>query len=360
MRIRRIQQSFSALVALALAVPAFATVGQAAGGGAPAPNYINLDKVPKPGISGAEIIAGLEDFTARFPLRANGLPNNIAASEFLADEAKGYGFKTRILEFEAASAPPRTVRVVEAVKKGTTKPNEWLAFIAHYDSSLGSLPVLAGPATVDGAYDDASGTNILRFFAKAFSRVKTNRSIAILWFDAEETGLLASQAYSEMLKKKGQRIQAGFGFDMVGIGYPARYCICVYHGARPQDPAIANPITDYVNFKYLKFPEGDGGPTAAEKWPLGTDGHVCSCGANIRNSDERNLSAAGYFTMRWTGMRTASDYPGYHQPWDTVPFMEMVAGSRENLEQGTENTFISAWYSAFVVDNLPYLGGPTK
>jgi hypothetical protein len=58
--------------------------------------------------------------------------------------------------------------------------------------------------------------------------------------------------------------------------------------------------------------------------------------------------------MRWTGMRTASDYPGYHQPWDTIPFMELVAGSRENLEQGTENTFLSAYYTTLVLDHLDY------
>jgi hypothetical protein len=350
----RTKRAVTALVAIALAVPAFVGVGRAAGGGAPAPNYINLDKVPKPGVTGKEIMAGLEEYVDKFPMRQNGLPNNIPASDFLAKEAKGYGFKTRVLELEVPSTPARTVRVIEAVKKGTTKPDEWISFIAHYD-------VIAGAGfTVQGAYDDGSGTNILRYFAKAFSKVKTNRSIAILWFDAEENGLLASQAYTDMLQKKGQKIQAAFGFDMVGIGYPARYCICVYHGPRPQDAAIAAPITDYVNFKYLKFPEGDGGPTAAEKWPLGTEGHVCSCGPNIRNSDESNFASAGYFSMRWTGMRTAADYPGYHQPWDTVPFMELVAGGRENLEAAIENTFNSAWYTAHVVDNLPYLGGPTK
>ena len=73
---------------------------------------------------------------------------------------------------------------------------------------------------------------------------------------------------------------------------------------------------------------------------------------NIRNSDESNFAERGYFTMRWTGMRTAADYPGYHQPWDTVPFMEAVAGIRENLEEGTENTFLSAYYTTMVLDNL--------
>ncbi len=344
----RINRAVAVLLAAALAAPFILATPPASGRSS---RYVDLDKVPKPKITGAQIIAGLEEFVDKFPLRQNGLPNNVAAAEFLATDAKKQGFKTRILELESGT---RTVRVVEALKKGTTKPDEWIAFIAHYDVVAG------GGVTVQGAYDDGSGTNMMRYFARAFSKVKTNRTIALLWFDAEENGLLASQAYAELLKKRGQKIQAGFGFDMVGIGYPARYCICIYHGQRPQDVAIAKPIIEHVNFDYLKYPKGDGGAALTEKWPIGTEGHVCDCGMNIRNSDERNISAAGYFTMRWTGMRTAVDYPGYHQLWDTVPFMELVAGGRDLLEQGTENTFKSAYYSVFVLDNLPYLGGPIK
>ncbi len=314
------------------------------------PKFIDLNKVPKPKITGAEIITGLEELVDKYPARYNlpvvgPAPNNIAVSEFLAKEAKGYGFKTRILELQAGT-PARTVRVVEAVKKGTKEPDEWITFIAHYDT------VASAGLTIQGAYDDGSGTNMMRYFGKAFSKVKTNKSIALLWFDAEESGLVASQAYADMLEKKDQQIAAAFGFDMVGIGYPAPYCICIYHGPAPEDALKALPIIDYVNFDFLKFPEGDGAPGVAAKWPIGSEPHVCSCGPNIRNSDEQNFSEQGWFTMRWTGMRTAADYPGYHQPWDTVPFMEVVAGGRENLEQGTENTFVSAYYSTFVVDNL--------
>ena len=312
------------------------------------PKFIDLKKVPKPGISGAEIISGLEEFVDKFPLRQNELPNNVAASEFLAKEAKKNGYKTKIYEFEVGT-PARTVRVVEALKLGTKKPNEWISFIAHYDT------IASAGVTVQGAYDDGSGTNILRYFGKAFSKAKMNRTIALLWFDAEENGLLASQAYAEYLKEKRKDVDvyAGLGFDMVGIGYPARYCICIYHGPSPADAGKALPIIDYVNFDFLKFPKGDGAPGAQYKWPLGAEPHVCSCGPNIRNSDESNFAEQGWFTMRWTGMRTASDYPGYHHPWDTVPFMELVAGGRENLEKGTENTFNSAYYTTYVLDNLP-------
>jgi hypothetical protein len=327
-----------------LAVAMLAPLGGQPSLAAKPQKFIDLDKVPKPKITGKEIIAGLEQFVADYGMRQSTLPfDNAATAEFLRDEAKKNGFKSRILELPVDDPVVETVRVVEAIKKGTTKPNEWITFIAHYDTV---------EQTLQGAYDDGSGTNMMRFFGKAFSKVKTNRSIALLWFDAEEQGLLASQVYAERLKKKGQKIAGAFGFDMVGIGFPARYCICVYHGPMPQDAAWAVPIARYVNFDYLKFPEGDGGPGAAAKWPVGTDGHVCICGPNIRNSDESNFAEQGYLTMRWAGMRTAVDYPGYHQPWDTVPFMELVAGGRDLLEQGTENTFLSAYYTAFVVDNL--------
>lgn len=310
-----------------------------------APHYIDLAKVPKPKITGAEIVAGLEDFVAKYPLRQNLVgPNNVAAAQFLADEAESYGFKSRILEFEVGT-PPRTVRAVEAVKRGTVKPNNWLAFVAHYDIVPGQ------GATIQGAYDDGSGTNMLRYFGKAFSKQPMKHSIALLWFDGEENGLLGSRAYAAMMEEKGQAMDAVMGFDMNGIGYPAPYCICIYYGPRPEDAAKAVPLLEYVNFKYLKFPVSDGSPGTEEKWPFGTTGGICVCGANIRNSDERSFSQS-YFTLRWAGMRQAIDYPGYHLPWDTVQLMEQVAGGRSNLEEGTENTFLSAYYTTFVLDNL--------
>ena len=332
----------------AMCVPALLGTRAVAGG---TPDYIDLSKVPKPTVTGKQIVDGLQEFVDKFPLRQNMLPNNDAAADFLGKEAKGYGFDVKQLKFETGGTASRTVRVVQALKYGDTKPDEWIAFIAHYDIVA---PDGVG-ATIQGAYDDGSGTNILRFFAKQFSKIKTHRTIAILWFDGEENGLLSSKIYADMLAKKKQKIVAGMGFDMVGIGYPSPYCICVYHGPNPPDAEKALPIIDYVNFKYLKYPEGDGGPGATMKWPLGNvtgTGHVCSCGPNIRNSDESSFAAHGWFTMRWTGMRTAADYPGYHQPWDTIPFIDLVAGSHENFEQGTENTFKSAYYTTMVLDNM--------
>jgi hypothetical protein len=349
MRIKGLAGVLAALVVAALIVPLSAP-GISKGNSKNPYGFADLSKFPKPKITGAEIIGGLEQFVDDYPLRQNGLPNNIAAGQALLDEAKGYGFKTKVWEFPAGPGSVRTVRVFEAVKEGTTRANERIGLIAHMDAVA---PDGVG-ITAQGAYDPASGANMLRYFGKAFSKIKTKRSIALLWFDAEENGLLASKAYVENVVKKenGPHYTAGFGFDMVGIAYPAPYCMCIYHGTNlPEDAKIGVPIVDYVNKDFLKFPMGDGAP-ATSKWPRGIEGHVCNCGQNIRNSDESSFANAGIFTMRWTGMRTASDYPGYHFPWDTVPFMEVVAGSRENLEQGTQNTFNSAYYTTLLVDSL--------
>ena len=122
-------------------------------------NFRNLKKVPKPNVTGKEIINGLEQFVTKFPLRQNGLPGNEGAAKFLAKEAKGYGFKSKIRNYEVQDGPiTRNVKVVESVKRGTKKPNEWIAFVAHYDAVA---PDGAG-ATIEGAYDPASGANMLR------------------------------------------------------------------------------------------------------------------------------------------------------------------------------------------------------
>lgn len=327
-----------------MAFGAFAGTGSAA----PKSKYYDLSKVPEPTITGAEIIAGLEEFVTMFPLRSQGTPTNVAASEFLEDEARANGFKTNILRLPSGSVVPgqETVRVVRAIKKGTTKPDEWIVFGAHYDIVPGLM------ATVQGAYDNGAGTNMLRFFGKVFGKMKTNRSIVLLWFDGEENGLLGSAVYAEQLLQEGQKIHAMLGLDMVGIGYPAPYCICIFHGQNFPRDLKALPIIDYVNFDYLDFPKGNGG-TGAQETTLGLgQGHVCSCGPNPRTSDERSFATRGFFTMRWSGMKAAADYLGYHQPWDTVPFMEATARGRANLEQGTENTFLSVYYTTFVLDNL--------
>ncbi|MGH2691880.1 MAG: PKD domain-containing protein, partial [Actinomycetota bacterium] len=158
-------------------------------------------------------------------------------------------------------------------------------------------------------------------------------------------GLLASARHAEYLKNSGQKITAVLGFDMVGIGFPvgytpmARNCMCMFHGA--DDAAAAQPLLSYVNYDFLGFP-GKGLPTSRDARLVG---------ANTRNSDERSFNNAGFFTLRWAGMRNAADYEAYHEEDDTIEKIISEAGGETFYEQGVENTLKSVYYTALALDN---------
>ena len=301
---------------------------------------VDLDRYPRPDFTGADIVAGLEQFVADYPLRQALLPNNDAAAEFLADEASELGYRTKILDLRGGT-PERDVKIVEASKRGRTRPDEWIVLVAHYDIAN----VTFTGATVEGAYDNGSGANLLRFFARALATVKNRRSIVIVWpGDEDTTGFAATNAYAKALKERGQKVTAVLGFDMAGIGYPAPYCICIYWSQAGAEVNV--PVIDHVHFDYLGFPEGEASPA----WPLGTEGTVCNCGVVQGAYGEGQFTAQGYPAIRWHGMASPGDYPWWHTPMDTVRGMELVAGSRANLEEGMMNTFLSGYYTVLALD----------
>ena len=78
-----------------------------------------------------------------------------------------------------------------AEKKGYEYPCEYIIICAHYDSVY----------NVPGATDNAGGTAFVLELAKAFSNLKTKRSIRFILFSAEELGLRGSLAYAKKNSK---------------------------------------------------------------------------------------------------------------------------------------------------------------
>lgn len=322
------------------AVTIFAALAAPGSAGARPNARVDLDRYPRPPFTGADIVAGLEQFVADYPLRQALLPNNDAAAEFLAGEAAELGYRTKVLVLRGG-VPERDVKVVEALKRGRSRPDEWIVLVAHYDIAN----VTFTGATVEGAYDNGSGANLLRFFARALAPVKTKRSVAIVWpGDEDTTGFAATNGYARTLKERGQKVTAVLGFDMAGIGYPAPYCICIYWSQAGAETTV--PVIDDVNFDYLRLPKGE----ASLAWPLGTEGAVCNCGPVQGAYGEGQFTAQGYPAIRWHGMAGPGDYPWWHTPMDTVRGMEIVAGSRSNLEEGMLNTFLSGYYTVLALD----------
>ncbi|MGN1398504.1 MAG: M20/M25/M40 family metallo-hydrolase [Erysipelotrichaceae bacterium] len=100
---------------------------------------------------------------------------------------------------------------VVATIKGTGKPDEVVAFTAHYDSVDFSK----------GAYDNATGCICIMQLLSYFSQHKPSRTLKFIFCGAEEMGLLGSKAYVEKHEEQLSQYCLNINVDMVAvtIGY---------------------------------------------------------------------------------------------------------------------------------------------
>ena len=311
------------LLALA-AVVVLPIVGQSATA-APGPAGPKaLRDYPMPTVTGKQMVDGVDAFSSGHPLRVTGTPVQLEATEAIAAEAKALGYAVEVKTYDGV------LQAVVATKKGTDKAAESIVFGGHFDSVA---------TTVEGAYDNGTGTRILMDLARSYAKVKTHRTLVFAWYNGEEEGALASGAMAADWKAQGQKVKAYLGFDMVGIAWPVKgpltdkNCLCMWRGAA--DEAFDDLLAQ-VNYGYLKFPKG--------KQLVSIEGR------NVRNSDEASWADNGYPTLRWAGLRKAGDYPQYHLPQDNLATMSKVAGGREFVEKGLRNTLLSAYYTAAALD----------
>ncbi len=86
---------------------------------------------------------------------------------------------------------------VIAVLPGSSQPDEYVFYMAHWDH-LGMDPNLEGDPIYNGALDNATGIAGLIVLAEAFTKLPSppDRSIAFLAVTGEEQGLLGSEYYA--------------------------------------------------------------------------------------------------------------------------------------------------------------------
>ncbi|MDN3550781.1 M28 family metallopeptidase [Mucilaginibacter aquaedulcis] len=82
--------------------------------------------------------------------------------------------------------------------KGSTQPDEYVLYSAHWDHLGIGKPDAKGDSIYNGAVDNASGVAAIISVAKAFQQAKDKpkRSIVFLAVTAEEQGLLGSEYYA--------------------------------------------------------------------------------------------------------------------------------------------------------------------
>ncbi len=283
-----------------------------------------LTSYPVPAVTGKQLADATVAFGSAYVGRVTGTVQQLAARDFLVAQLSALGYSVEVEAYKGV------LTAVTATKKGTKLPDELLVMGGHYDTL---------PQSLEGTYDNGSGTHLVLGLARSFAKVKTQRTMVFSFYNGEEEGALASDEQAKAYAAAGKKVKAYLGFDMVGIAWPVggattdKNCLCIWRGAKDADLDLL--LAD-VNHGFLKLPAG--------KQKVSIEGR------NVRNSDEASWATAGFRTLRWGGMRKAADYPQYHLPQDNAATIDTVAGGRTFFEQGLRNTLLSAYYTAAALD----------
>lgn len=101
---------------------------------------------------------------------------------------------------------------------GTTHPDETILYTAHWDHIGIGAPDASGDAIFNGAVDNASGTAALIEIAHAFAAgPRPARSVVLIGFTAEESGLLGSEYYAANPIYPLETTVAGFNMDAANV-----------------------------------------------------------------------------------------------------------------------------------------------
>lgn len=110
----------------------------------------------------------------------------------------------------------QTSRNVLAVLPGTTRPDEYIIYSAHWDH-FGVGKAIAGDSIYNGAVDDGTGLAALLSIAEAFQKAKQKpqRSLVFLAVTGEEQGLLGSAYYAQHPPFPLNKTVADLNMDML-------------------------------------------------------------------------------------------------------------------------------------------------
>jgi len=152
-----------------------------------------------------------------FEGRRTGSPGIRKAREYIISEMKGWGVQPTKQGYELSW---KTCSNIGAVYEGSDPQwkKEYLILGSHYDHLGRALKPEGDDFINNGADDNASGTTLNLFVAKALatSKIPLKRSILHLWFSGEEQGLNGAKSYCQEPLIPLSQIVAMVNCDMVG------------------------------------------------------------------------------------------------------------------------------------------------
>lgn len=271
-----------------------------------------------------------EDIASNYPKHDSNLPTNAQLRERLVADLEALGldvevrvYQGQVQNVDVPEVPGTELYAIVATKGGTTMPEHRIGLVSHYDTQT---------LTIHGAYDDASGVAAQFSICKALAQVPMQRTLACIFFDGEERGLVGSERYVADVVTEGDEpyvYDLVMGYDMTGLNWPGYPDWKMYVMPGPEeDVAALRPFAQELMHGVLGYPESG----------------VEVLDVHDRNSDEMNFKRAGIPILRFAGGRHAADYDQYHKPLDTVAHVYDVAGGRANFEAGFA-TIVEASYT---------------
>lgn len=200
---------------------------------------------------------------------------------------------------------------VIAMLKGSTRPDEYVVYTAHWDHLGVGKPDAKGDSIYNGAVDNASGSAALLAMAKAFAsaKEKPQRSVVFLAVTAEEQGLLGSEYYATHPIFPLNKTVADLNMDALGEYGPTKDFAITGKGQ--------NDLDDYVE-KFAKpdvrYAVGDRKPSAGSYY---RSDHFNFAKVGVPALDLNNGTNSEAHGEEW-GKQKQKEYNDnhYHQPSD--------------------------------------------
>ncbi|MCM2323348.1 MAG: M28 family peptidase [Oligoflexia bacterium] len=179
---------------------------------------LSLQRIPRlpvdgspPRFEAARAHSYMSRLAKDFPNRMTWTAERKHAAEWIKAEFRKLGYEPQGMPFsEVIDGKQYTdLENIYAEKRGTTKPDEIILVLAHYDTA---------ETTSEGAMDDASGVGVVLELARVFANEPTSRTVIFLTTDSEEFGALwGARAFAQDFDRSNQ-IVAAASFDFVAPG----------------------------------------------------------------------------------------------------------------------------------------------
>lgn len=175
------------------------------------------------------------------------------AAIYLENQFKEAGIKPYFKTYfdTLSNFTPAAYNVVGLIEGNDPKlKNEFVIIGAHYDH-IGRIAAVDGDDIANGANDNASGTTMVSEVAKYFAETKSNkRSILVVYFSAEEKGLLGAYSLADKLKKENFNLYLMLNFEMLGVPMDKDYEVFIT-GFKKSN--MAQKMNEYAGSNFVGY-----------------------------------------------------------------------------------------------------------